>query len=90
MREALLSLVYHFRDLPTVVMMQACHLPATLLADTRHFVHLLLPAYSMFVSRSKSAAGNIQVVTLVHDRASRATLLEITEQLKIVASPRPA
>ena len=91
MREALPSLVYHFRDLPAVVMLQECHLPATLLADTRRLVHRLLPAYSMFASRSKSAAGNIQVVTLVHVYlAARATLLEITEQLKTVESPPPA
>ena len=91
MHEALPSLVYHLRDPPAVVMLQECHLPATLLADTRRLVHRLLPAYSMFASRSKSAAGNIQVVTLVHVYlAARATLLEITEQLKTVESPPPA
>ena len=47
--------------------------------------------YSMFASRSKSAAGNIQVVTLVHAfLGARATLLEIIEQLKTVESPPQA
>ena len=45
----------------------------------------------MFASRSKSAAGNIQVVTLIHVYlAARATVLEITEQLKTVESPPQA
>ena len=45
----------------------------------------------MFASRSKSAAGNVQVVTLVHVfLAACATVLEITEQLKTVESPPPA
>ena len=81
MREALPSLVYHFSDLP--------RWPATILADTRRLVHRLLPVYSMFASRSESTAGNIQVVTLVHVYlAARATLLEITEQLKTVSRHR--
>ena len=91
MREVLPSLVHHFRDLPAVVMLQECHLPATLLADTRRLVHWLLLAHSMFANSSKSAAGNIQVITLLHVYlAARATLLEITEQLKTVESPPPA
>ena len=67
--------------------LQECHLPATLLADTRRLVHRLLPAYSMFASRSKSAAGDIQDITLVDVYlAASATLLEITKQLKTVRS----
>ena len=45
----------------------------------------------MFASRSKGAAGNMQVVMPVHVYlAARATLLEITEQLETVGSPPPA
>ena len=85
MREALPSLTPHFAGLPAVVMLQECHLPVALLADTRRMVHRLLPAYCMFANRPKRSGGKLQVVTLVHCYlAARASLVEITGQLAAV------
>jgi len=71
-------------------MLQECHLPSALLADTRRLVHQLLPAYCMFATRSKRSESRLQVVTLVHCYvAARASLLAITDQLGAVAAAPP-
>ena len=71
-------------------MLQECHVPAALLADTRRMVHQLLPAYCMFANRSKGSGNKLQVVTLVHCYlAARASLFSITEQLAAVAAAPP-
>ena len=90
LREALPSLTQHFTGLPALVMLQECHLPVELLADTRRLVHRLLQAYCMFAGRTKRRPGKLQVVTLVHCYlAARASLLEITEQLAAVEAAGP-
>jgi hypothetical protein len=75
LREALPSLLPHFVGLPAIVMLQECHLPTALLADTRRMVYKMLPAYRMFANRSKRSENKLQVVTLVHCyMAARASL----------------
>ena len=79
-----------FEALPMAVLFQETHLQPSELAALRGTVHKHLPLYCVFANRPKRHRGLIQVVTLVHiQMAARASLLEISQELKDVRDNAP-